>query len=95
MGSSDQGRRHQGGITHASNAVIRTPGFAATRAVLALVAAAAAGSAAHADAVADFYSGKELTIQVGFGAGGGYDTTTRLFARYFGKHIPGNPSIIV
>jgi tripartite-type tricarboxylate transporter receptor subunit TctC len=48
-----------------------------------------------ADAVADFYKGRTITIQVGFGAGGGYDTTTRLFARHFSKHVPGNPSVVV
>ena len=52
-------------------------------------------SSARADAVADFYRGKEITIQVGYGAGGGYDTTTRLFAQHFGKHVPGKPAIIV
>jgi len=50
---------------------------------------------ARADAVADFYKGKELTINIGYGAGGGYDTTTRIFARHFGKHIPGNPTVLV
>ncbi len=50
---------------------------------------------AMADAVADFYKGKQLTIQVGFGAGGGYDTTTRIVARHFGNHIPGKPNVIV
>ena len=63
--------------------------------LFALLSAAATASAAHADAVSDFYAGKEIVIQVGFGAGGGYDTTTRLFARHFGKHIPGNPSVVV
>jgi tripartite-type tricarboxylate transporter receptor subunit TctC len=61
----------------------------------ALFAAVAVVSHAHADAVSDFYKGRELTIQIGYGAGGGYDTTTRVFARHFGKHIPGTPSIIV
>jgi tripartite-type tricarboxylate transporter receptor subunit TctC len=50
---------------------------------------------ASADAVADFYAGKEITIIVGYGVGGGYDTTTRLFANHFSKHIPGKPSVIV
>jgi tripartite-type tricarboxylate transporter receptor subunit TctC len=51
--------------------------------------------AASAESVADFYENHELAIQVGFGSGGGYDTTTRLFARHFGKHIPGNPTVVV
>jgi tripartite-type tricarboxylate transporter receptor subunit TctC len=50
---------------------------------------------ARADAVADFYAGKELTILVGYGVGGGYDTTTRLFAQHLSKHIPGKPTIVV
>src|SRR5687767_10662626 len=66
----------------------------ATGVLLALFTASAAIGPACADAVSDFYRGKDIAIQVGFGAGGGYDTTTRLFARYFGKHIPGNPSVV-
>jgi tripartite-type tricarboxylate transporter receptor subunit TctC len=54
-----------------------------------------AAQSASADPVADFYKGKELTIQIGFGAGGGYDATARLFALHAPRHIPGNPSIIV
>jgi tripartite-type tricarboxylate transporter receptor subunit TctC len=66
-----------------------------TGTLLALFATAAAVPAARADSVSDFYSDKDITILVGYGAGGGYDTTTRLFANHFGKHIPGKPNIIV
>lgn len=48
-----------------------------------------------ADTVADFYKGKTVTITVGYGVGGGYDTVARLYARYLGKYIPGNPLIVV
>ena len=54
-----------------------------------------ASPAAQADAVADFYSGKQVRILVGYGAGGGYDTVTRLVAKHLSKHIPGNPTVIV
>lgn len=37
---------------------------------------------ATADPVADFYKGKAVTIQVGYGEGGGYDTNTRILARH-------------
>lgn len=47
------------------------------------------------DAVADFYSGKTITIYVGFGPGGGYDLYGRLAADYLGQYIPGNPDVIV
>jgi tripartite-type tricarboxylate transporter receptor subunit TctC len=47
---------------------------------------------AHA---ADFYRGKQITILVGFSAGGTYDATARLFARHLGQHLAGNPTVIV
>lgn len=63
-------------------------------AICATLALACAG-AAQADEIADFYRGKQITIQVGFGAGGGYDTTARIFARHLGNHVPGNPGVVV
>jgi tripartite-type tricarboxylate transporter receptor subunit TctC len=43
----------------------------------------------------DFYSGKTVTITVGFSPGGGYDVNARALARHLGKHIPGKPSVLV
>ena len=43
----------------------------------------------------EFYKGKTLTFVVGFAAGGGFDTYTRLIARHIAKHIPGNPNVVV
>ena len=43
----------------------------------------------------DFYKGKVVRFIVGFPAGGGYDTYTRLLGRHLPKHIPGRPAIIV
>jgi len=43
----------------------------------------------------DFYAGKTINIVVGYSAGGGYDQYARLLARHFGRHIPGNPGIVV
>ena len=42
-----------------------------------------------------FYAGKQITLVVGSGAGGGYDVYARLVARHWPKHIPGTPSIVV
>jgi tripartite-type tricarboxylate transporter receptor subunit TctC len=61
---------------------------------LALVGVAAAAPAA-ADAVADFYKGRNVTILVGFGVGGGVDTYGRLLGRHLGAHLPGNPNVVV
>ena len=43
----------------------------------------------------DLYKGKTLRIIVGTAAGGGFDTYSRVIARHIGKHLPGNPSIVV
>ena len=41
------------------------------------------------------YEGKTLRISVGLAPGGGFDTYARALARHLGKHIPGNPTIVV
>lgn len=51
--------------------------------------------AAAQENVAQFYRGKSITVIVGSSAGGGYDIYARLLARHMGKHIPGNPSMVV
>jgi len=43
----------------------------------------------------DFYRGKIIRVIVGGSPGGGFDIYTRAMARHMGKHIPGNPSLIV
>ncbi|HTV37321.1 MAG TPA: hypothetical protein VMF12_12895 [Xanthobacteraceae bacterium] len=44
--------------------------------------------------VEDFFKGRNISLIVGYSAGGGYDAYARLLARYIGKHIPGDPAII-
>ncbi|MGZ3309961.1 MAG: Bug family tripartite tricarboxylate transporter substrate binding protein [Xanthobacteraceae bacterium] len=58
------------------------------------IAAVFAVAPAHADAVADFYRGKQIDLIIGYGPSGGYDVYARLLARHFGKFIPGNPSVV-
>ncbi len=43
----------------------------------------------------EFYKGKTIRIVVGFSPGDVFDLWARLFANHMGKHIPGNPEIIV
>src|SRR6266699_333627 len=68
---------------------------------ISLFALAACGTRTGAPAqtstqsLADFYSGKTVTIIVGYAPGGGFDTTARRAAKYMGKHLPGNPNVIV
>src|SRR5436190_22795419 len=57
--------------------------------------AASSQSATDEKVVANFYKGKTVHMIVGFPAGGGYDAYTRLIGRHLGKHIPGNPTVVV
>ena len=57
--------------------------------------AGCAERAAAQDGVAPFYKGKTITIVVASSPGGGYDLYGRMIARHIGKHIPGNPSVVV
>jgi len=60
-----------------------------------LALAAVIALPAHADPVADFYKDHPVTLITGYSAGGGFDLYTRVVANYLGKHIPGNPRIVV
>ena len=42
-----------------------------------------------------FYQGKTITLIVGSGAGTAYDIYARLLGSYVGKHLPGNPTVVV
>lgn len=61
--------------------------------LLALLSAFFAPAAAEAQT--PFYQGKQLAIVINYPQGGPTDTEGRLMARHLGKHIPGNPTVIV
>ncbi len=46
-------------------------------------------------AAQEFYKGKTITIIVGNSVGGAQDDWARFIAQHLGRHVPGNPSIIV
>jgi tripartite-type tricarboxylate transporter receptor subunit TctC len=48
-----------------------------------------------AHAQESFYRGKTIRLIVGLAPGGGYDLYARTIARHLGKHIPGNPTVVV
>src|SRR5690349_18282917 len=50
---------------------------------------------AMADEVADFYRGKTFSIVVGHEVGTGFDIYGRTLQRHLGRHIPGNPLVVV
>jgi tripartite-type tricarboxylate transporter receptor subunit TctC len=55
---------------------------------------ALAATPACADAVADFYAGKQIRFIIRSGVGGSYDSYSRLLGKHISKHIPGRPSVI-
>lgn len=50
---------------------------------------------ASAQSEADFFKARQVRMVVGFSPGNEYDVGARLLARYLGRHIPGNPTVIV
>lgn len=66
------------------------------KSTVAVLAATVLGAqTASADAVSDFYTGKQVTFVVGAGAGGGFGINARIFASHFGKYVPGKPTIVI
>jgi tripartite-type tricarboxylate transporter receptor subunit TctC len=51
-------------------------------------------SFASANSVSDFYSGKRITVVIGYGTGGGYDQYARVLARFYGDHVSGHPVLV-
>lgn len=66
----------------------------AARACVAALAMGTIATAAQADAVSDFYKGKNVNLLIGAAPGGGFDIGGRLMARFMGKYIPGEPNIV-
>src|SRR5262245_38129295 len=66
----------------------RATGVAVTTIVAVCMAAPAAGAADH-------FAGKTIEMVVGTDVGGGYDIYTRTIGRHIGRHIPGNPTVVV
>jgi tripartite-type tricarboxylate transporter receptor subunit TctC len=75
-----------------TNALIRCAALRLGHVALAAILLLSLAPAAKAE---DFYAGKQISLIVGAGVGGGYDLQARVTARHLGKHIPGNPSVIV
>ncbi|HEX5607130.1 MAG TPA: hypothetical protein VFY96_11475, partial [Candidatus Binatia bacterium] len=63
--------------------------------LLLYILAIGSGASQAVHAQTNFFEGKTIRFIVGFTAGGGYDAYTRTIGRHMGKHVPGNPAIIV
>lgn len=62
---------------------------------IAISGAVLAATANTARAQGEAATPRTVNIYVGYGPGGGYDTNARLVARHWGRHIPGQPAIVV
>jgi tripartite-type tricarboxylate transporter receptor subunit TctC len=61
----------------------------------ALIAGSLLPGSLRAGPVDEFYRGRNVTFLVGEAVGGGYDGYSRLVAAHIGRHIPGNPAVVV
>jgi tripartite-type tricarboxylate transporter receptor subunit TctC len=66
----------------------------ATCCAIALCAMLSSAIAQSDDHTAQFFNGKTIKLAIGSGSGGGVGAYGLVFAQYFRKYIPGNPSII-
>ncbi|MGE3644563.1 MAG: Bug family tripartite tricarboxylate transporter substrate binding protein [Beijerinckiaceae bacterium] len=72
---------------------MRTPDIAAIiAAVLAFTNQSGRATAQTADA---YFKGKQITMYVGSGPGGGFDQYARVLVPHYRRHIPGEPAIVV
>jgi tripartite-type tricarboxylate transporter receptor subunit TctC len=49
---------------------------------------------ARAQAQDSFFRGRTINLVIGYSAGGGYDLYARELAKFLGRHIPGEPSVV-
>ena len=71
--------------------------FHTRRSIVLIAAVLACSSLASQPAAAqtnDFYRGKQIQILIAGTAGGGIDIGARIVARYLGKYLPGNPTLV-
>jgi tripartite-type tricarboxylate transporter receptor subunit TctC len=73
---------------------VKKMGWKMRRFCIALFLLAAAASPARAQEPISF-QGKQILMVIGYAAGGGTDAAGRLIAANLGKHLPGNPTIVV
>jgi tripartite-type tricarboxylate transporter receptor subunit TctC len=69
-------------------------GFHIVRAWCAALLLVASARAAPAQGLAEFFKGKTISLQIGFGVGGEDDLWARTISRHIGNHLAGNPLMV-
>jgi tripartite-type tricarboxylate transporter receptor subunit TctC len=65
------------------------------RGLIAAAALTTVPALAQTQSAEDFFKSASLTMYVGSGAGGGYDTIARLVARHMTRFLPGQPGFVI
>lgn len=81
------------GVISDTGIVMQLRAVCAVASVLAVVTSLLLVPARSQQAAPDLFQGKELSVLVGAGPGGGADAYARLLARHYGRFLPGNPSV--
>ena len=68
---------------------MKSPTAVLAAAGICLLAVHTAPIAAHAQAAAEFFNNRQMTMLISTTVGGGYDIFGRMFARHMGKYLPG------
>jgi tripartite-type tricarboxylate transporter receptor subunit TctC len=72
-----------------------TRSFALRGLAAAAIASLATSASAQSDPVAAFYRGRTVQAVVGYTPGSTFEFYLRMFVRHLGRHVPGNPNIVV
>jgi hypothetical protein len=75
--------------------VTRIFGLSCTLAIVVPLAAVVPVTAETTDDVAKFYRGKTVNAVVGYGPGSTFELYLRILTRHIGRHIPGNPTVVL
>lgn len=81
--------------TSASDRPVQCAKSTLQRALITALLALCTATASAADDISDFYRGRTISIVVGYVPGGGYDQAARVIAQHIGRHIPGEPTVVV
>src|SRR5262245_43514176 len=73
----------------------RCPPYGFARVAIATGVVSLAALTPSGAVAADFYAGKTLNFVVGTDVGGGFSIYARAIGKHLGRHIPGNPTVVV
>jgi tripartite-type tricarboxylate transporter receptor subunit TctC len=76
-----------------SNGILRFAGWISIL-IFGLAAMLSPASAQSTDDAAQIFKGKTIKVDIATGPGGAYGAYGLVFVQYFGKHIPGNPTVV-